>query len=146
MDVSKIRFVKQLFINGRFVDSIKKQTFDVINPNDETVLATIQKAGKEDVDAAVDAARTAFDKGPWTRMDAADRARCLFRLADLVEKHRDDLATVEAINNGKPAHIAKVADLELAHRCYRYYGGWADNKIKGHTSPIEGNFKLYTRR
>lgn len=145
MDISKIRFVKQLFINGRFVDSIKKNTLDVINPNDESVLATIQRAGKEDVDAAVDAARTAFEKGPWGRMDAIDRAACLFRLADLVEKNAGDLAVVEAINNGKPAHIAKAADLTLTHRCYRYYGGWAD-KIKGHVSPIEGNFNLYTRR
>ena len=78
-------------------------------------------------------------------MDAVDRSRCLFRLADLVEKHQDELAAIEGINNGKPAHIAKIADLNLSHRTYRYYGGWCD-KIKGHTSPIEGNFNLYTRR
>jgi aldehyde dehydrogenase (NAD+) len=145
MDISKLRFVKQLFINGRFVNAVKGQTFDVINPNDESVLATIQRGGKEDIDAAVDAARNAFDKGPWRTMDAVDRAGCLFRLADLVEKNSNQLAEIEAINNGKPAHIAKMADLTLAHRCYRYYAGWAD-KIKGHTSPIEGNFNLYTRR
>ena len=78
-------------------------------------------------------------------MDAIDRARCLYRLADLVEKHQDELAAIEGVNNGKPAHIAKIADLNLSHRCYRYYAGWCD-KIKGHTSPIEGNFNLYTRR
>ena len=94
MDISKLRFAKQLFINGRFVDSIKRHTLDVINPNDESVLTTVQKAGKEDVDAAVHAARTAFDKGPWTKMDAIDRAGCLFRLANLIEKNIDELATI----------------------------------------------------
>ena len=145
MDISKIRFVRQLFINGRFVDSINKSTLNVINPNDESVLTTIQKAGKEDVDFAVDAARNAFEKGPWGRMDATDRARCLFKLADLIEKNAEELAVVEAINNGKPAHIAKMVDVPMSHSCYRYYAGWAD-KIKGHVSPIEGNFNLYTRR
>lgn len=135
MNISKLRFVKQLFINGRFVDSAKKETFDVINPNDETVLATMQRGGTADIDAAVDAARNAFEKGPWRTMDAYDRGACLLRLADLVDKHADELAAIEAINNGKPASIARVADLFLTPRCYRYYGGWAD-KIKGHTSPI----------
>jgi acyl-CoA reductase-like NAD-dependent aldehyde dehydrogenase len=60
MDISKLRFVKQLFINGRFVNSAKNQTFSVINPNDETVLAEIQRGSTEDIDAAVSAARHAF--------------------------------------------------------------------------------------
>lgn len=55
------------------------------------------------------------------------------------------MATIEAINNGKPAHVAKAAEIDLVLKCYRYYAGWAD-KIKGHTSPIEGNFNLYTLR
>ena len=108
-------------------------------------MATIQRGGTQDIDAAVEAARNAFDKGPWTRMDAFDRATCLYKLADLIEKNADELATMESVNNGKPAHIARVADLNLVHRVYRYYAGWPD-KIKGHTSPIEGNFNLYTRR
>jgi len=108
-------------------------------------LATIQKGTKEDIDAAVSAARHAFEKGPWSRMAASDRALCLFRLADLVEKHAHELAAIEAINNGKPAHIAKIADLVLSTKTYRYYGGWAD-KIKGSTLPISGPFNLSTRR
>lgn len=145
MDVSKLRFIKQLFINGKFVNAAKGQTFDVINPNDESVLAKIQKGTSEDIDSAVDAARNAFENGPWRTMDAYQRGNCLIRLADLVEKNAGDLAVIEAINNGKPAHIAKVADLHLAHKCYRYYGGWAD-KIRGSTLPIEGPFNLYTRK
>lgn len=118
---------------------------DVINPNDQTVLASVQRGSPEDIDAAVDAARTAFEKGPWRRMDAIERARCLFRLADLVEKNGDNLAAVEAINNGKPVHIARMADVNQTHMNYRYYGGWVD-KIRGQTIPIEGNFNLSTRR
>ena len=68
-------------------------------------------------------------------MDAIDRARCLFRLADLVEKNSEELSQIEAINNGKPATIAKMGDLAVAEKVYRYYGGWAD-KIRGHTIPI----------
>ena len=145
MNVSKLNFVKQLFIGGRFVNAAKGRTFDVINPNDETVLASIQRGTNEDIDAAVDAARNALEKGPWGRMDANERGRCLYRLADLIEQNTSSLGDIEAINNGKPAHIAKIADLPLTHSVYRYYAGWPD-KIKGHTSPIEGNFNLYTRR
>lgn len=78
-------------------------------------------------------------------MDPTDRARCLFRLADLVEKHAGELAAIEAINNGKPVEVAKAADLTLTHRCYRYYGGWVD-KIRGHTIAMDGPFNLSTRR
>jgi aldehyde dehydrogenase (NAD+) len=78
-------------------------------------------------------------------MDPTDRARCLFRLADLVEKHASELATIEAINNGKPVEVAKAADLTLTHRCYRYYAGWVD-KIRGHTIAMDGPFNLSTRR
>lgn len=108
-------------------------------------MATIQKGSSLDIDIAVKAAREAFEKGPWARMDPYDRSRCIFKLADLIEKHSDELAAIEAVNNGKPVEIAKAADLPLTHRCYRYYAGWVD-KIKGHTSPMDGPFNLSTRR
>jgi aldehyde dehydrogenase (NAD+) len=78
-------------------------------------------------------------------MDPTDRARCLFRLADLIEKNAAELAAIEAINNGKPVEVAKAADLTLTHRCYRYYGGWVD-KIRGHTIAMDGPFNLSTRK
>lgn len=70
MDISKLKFIKQLFINGRFVNSVKNQTFDVINPYDETILTQVQRGSNEDIDIAVQAARTAFEKGPWRTIDA----------------------------------------------------------------------------
>lgn len=97
------------------------------------------------MDSAVHAARTAFDKGPWPRMDAVDRAGCLFRLANLIEKNLEELAAIESINVGKPIFYAKVVDTSFTAMVYRYYAGWVD-KIRGHTLPIEGNFNLYTRK
>lgn len=142
---NNLKFVKQLFINGKFVNGVKGQTFDIVNPNDESVLTTIQRGTTEDIDLAVKAASEAFEKGPWSRMDPTDRARCLFKLADLVEANAGELAAIEAINNGKPVEVAKAADLTLTHRCYRYYGGWVD-KIRGSTIAMDGPFNLSTRK
>lgn len=139
------RIVKNLFIGGKFVRPINGKTFDVINPSDESVLATIDRGGNEDIDLAVKHARDAFEKGPWSRIDPSDRAEMLCRLADLIKKNADELAALEAINNGKPATIAKAADLTLAHRCYRYYAGFAD-KIRGSTINTDGPFLTYTKK
>lgn len=78
-------------------------------------------------------------------MDPSDRARCLFKLADLIEANADRLAKVEAINNGKPYSLAKALDLTLTSRIYRYYAGWVD-KVRGCTIPMDGPFNLSTRK
>jgi aldehyde dehydrogenase (NAD+) len=78
-------------------------------------------------------------------MDPTDRARCLFRLADLIERDADELAKIEALNNGKPYGLAKALDVDLTHKIFRYYGGWVD-KIKGNTISMDGPFSLSTRK
>ncbi len=78
-------------------------------------------------------------------MNPSDRQRCIYRLADLVEKHADELATIESLDNGKPKHIALAADVNLSHRCYRYYAGWVD-KIVGSTINADGPFFAYTTK
>ena len=78
-------------------------------------------------------------------MPASERAQIMMRFADLIEKNADELATLEALNNGKPASIARAADLNLTHKCYRYYGGWVE-KIRGHTMAMEGPFFAYTKK
>ena len=94
---------------------------------------------------AVNAAVAAFDrKSPWRKMDASDRGQLLYKLADLIEKHRVELATLESLDNGKPYHIAYMADLHLCIKCLRYYAGWAD-KIQGKVVPVDGNFLTYVR-
>src|SRR5947199_10715269 len=66
------------------------------------------------------------------------------KLADLVEKHADELAQLEALDNGKPYHVARAADLPLTIACYRYYAGWAE-KNHGKTIPVSGNYFTYTK-
>jgi aldehyde dehydrogenase (NAD+) len=136
---------KKLLINGKFVPSVTGKTFDTYCPATEDRICSVADASVEDVNLAVKAARTAFDEGPWRRMSAFERGNCLFRLADLMEKHQDELAALEALDNGKPFTFAKAADIALCIKTYRYYGGWAD-KIHGQTIPISGNYFCYTRK
>lgn len=145
MNIPNLRFVTKHFINGKFVEGIKGQTFELINPATEEIFAKVHKGTAEDIDLAVAAAREAFDNGPWGRMDPTDRARCLFKLADLIERDADDLAKIQALNNGKPYGLAKALDVDLTHKIFRYYGGWVD-KIKGNTISMDGPFSLSTRK
>ena len=135
----------QCFIGGKWIDSASGKTFATIHPATEEVIAEVAEGDKEDVDLAVDAARQAFDSGPWRTMDARDRGRLMYKLADLMEEEIDNLAAIETLDNGKPISDARAADIPLAIDCIRYYAGWAD-KIQGSTVPIRGNHFCYTRR
>jgi aldehyde dehydrogenase (NAD+) len=116
-----------------------------VNPSTGEVICQVAEADGADVNLAVKAARAAFDsKSPWRRMSAAERGRLLNRLADLMEKHADELAKLESLDNGKPYSMAKAADLPLSVACYRYYAGWAD-KVQGKTIPVAGDYFCYTR-
>jgi aldehyde dehydrogenase (NAD+) len=134
----------KMLINGKWVDSVSGKTFETLNPTTGQPIARVAEGDKADVDKAVKAARHAFEKGPWRKMNARERGKCLYKLADLVEKHADELAALETLDNGKPIRDAKGADLPLAIDCYRYYAGWAD-KIEGKTIPVNGPFFCYTR-
>lgn len=136
--------VTQLLIDGKFVNSASGKTFDTFNPATEEKITSVQESGVEDVNRAVKAARKAFDQGPWRRMAASERGRLLYKLADLMEKHQDELAALEALDNGKPVSMAKAGDIALCIKTYRYYAGWAD-KIHGQTIPISGPFHCYTK-
>ena len=135
---------KKLLINNEWVNSISGKTFATINPATGEEICQVAEADAADVDKAVHAARVAFETGPWHKTSGSQRAQLLHRLADLIEKHADELAQLEALDNGKPYFIASVADLPLTVACYRYYAGWAD-KIQGKTIPINGDFFCYTR-
>ena len=134
-----------MFIGGKWQESLGGKRFPTINPVNETVIAELPEGNQADVDAAVKAARKAFESGPWHTMDARDRGRLMNKLADLMEKNLDELAALETLDNGKPISDAKAADLPLAIDCLRYYAGWAD-KLTGDTIPIRGNYFCYTRR
>ncbi|KAK5971923.1 Mitochondrial aldehyde dehydrogenase 2, partial [Trichostrongylus colubriformis] len=134
-----------LFINDEWVDAVSKKTFETFDPATGKLITAVAEADKEDVDKAVKAASEAFRLGsPWRRMDAAQRGVLMHKLADLMERDRVFLASLETLDNGKPYAIAYNADLPLAINCIRYYAGWAD-KHHGKTIPIAGDYFTYTR-
>lgn len=109
----------------------------------EEVITQVAAADKEDVDLAVKAARKAFEDGPWRKMSGRQRGRILYKLADLMEQHAEELAALETLDNGKPLSASKAADIPLSIDHYRYFAGWAD-KIHGKTIPVDGNYFAYT--
>lgn len=133
-----------LFIGGKWRPSVSGKTFSTLNPATGETICQVAEGDKADIDLAVKAARQAFESGPWPKMNASERGRLLQRLADLIEEHREELAALEALDNGKPYRDAYNADLPLTIKCYRYYAGWAD-KVHGKTIPIEGPYFCYTR-
>jgi aldehyde dehydrogenase (NAD+) len=139
-----IQTATKLLINTEWVSSVSGKTFPTINPATGEEIAQVAEADAADVNKAVKAARHAFEKGPWRKMAASERGRLLNRLADLIEKHADELAALETLDNGKPVAVARAADLPLTIACYRYYAGWAD-KVQGKTIPIAGDYFCYTR-
>ncbi len=135
----------QCFIDGQWLPAASGKTFDTIDPATEETIASVAEGDAEDVDAAVKAARHALEHGPWATMDARERGRLMYKLADLIEDELDELAALESLDNGKPIKDAKAADLPLVIDCLRYYAGYAD-KIHGQTIPIRGNYFCYTRK
>jgi acyl-CoA reductase-like NAD-dependent aldehyde dehydrogenase len=134
----------KLLINGNQVDAASGETFEVINPATNETLASVAKAGREDVDAAVAAAREAFDKGKWVRMGAARRASILYKVAQIMRDRSNEIAHLEVTNNGKAIGQAK-AELSQAIEDFEFFAG-AATKIMGNTIPVPGNFLNYTVR
>jgi acyl-CoA reductase-like NAD-dependent aldehyde dehydrogenase len=133
----------KLFIGGDWVDAADGGTFVSYNPATGEVLTEVAEAGAEDVDRAVAAARAAFE-GPWRSMNAQDRARMIWRLADAIDAHHDELARLESLDNGKPVREAQI-DIRLTAETYRYYAGWV-TKLEGETIPVPGRVLNYTLR
>ncbi|KAK4715798.1 hypothetical protein R3W88_014136 [Solanum pinnatisectum] len=133
----------KLFINGQFVDSASGKTFPTLDPRTGEVIAHIAEGDAEDINRAVAAARKAFDEGPWPRMTAYERSKILLRLADLIEKHNDQIATLETWDTGKPYAQAAKIEVPMVVRLLRYYAGWAD-KIHGMTIPADGPYHVQT--
>ena len=134
---------RQLFIAGEFVDAASGETLATRNPHDDSVIAEVAVAGREDVDRAVAAAQRAFPA--WSRMAAADRGRILLKLADLIEANGEELARLESLDTGHPLRDSRGLDVPRTAGCYRYFGGMAD-KFQGETIPVEAGFLNYTLR
>ncbi|GLH15904.1 Probable methylmalonate-semialdehyde dehydrogenase [acylating], mitochondrial [Gryllus bimaculatus] len=130
-----LHFPNQLFINGEFVDAVPNTTLDSINPHDESVICKVQCASKDDVNKAVQAAKRAFEDGEWSKISARERGHLLFRLADLMDAHREELASIESLDSGAVYTLALKTHVGMSIETWRYFAGWCD-KIQGSTIPI----------
>jgi len=142
---------RQLFINGQWTDAASGKTFETPNPATGAALANVAEGDAEDIDRAVQAARKAFDDGPWSRMTPSERGRIIWRIGDLILEHAEELAQLESLDNGKPYAVALAADVPLAADLFHYMAGWA-TKIEGNSINISvpympgANFHSYTLR
>src|SRR5437899_4045541 len=120
----------KLFIGGKWVDAAAGKTFPTINPATGETITTIAEGDERDAAAAVEAARKAFESGPWPEMSASDRARLLWKLGDLVDKYNEELGTLETLDNGKPVFESRQIDMPMVAEVFRYFAGWATKDRK----------------
>lgn len=138
---------KQMLINGRWESALSGKTFPVVNPATGETIAYAAEGDKADIDKAVLAARAALESKAWANMTPSDRGKLVWRIGDLILKYADELAELEALDNGKPLTVARAADVALSADIFHYMAGWA-TKLHGMTIPISassGNFLSYTR-
>uniref|UniRef100_A0A671WHG7 10-formyltetrahydrofolate dehydrogenase n=1 Tax=Sparus aurata TaxID=8175 RepID=A0A671WHG7_SPAAU len=130
-----VKMPYQCFINGKFEDAENGKSYGTINPTDGSTICKVSYASVGDVDRAVAAAKEAFDNGPWGRMNPRDRGSLLYKLADLMEEHQEELATIESIDSGAVYTLALKTHVGMSIQTFRYFAGWCD-KIQGKTIPI----------
>lgn len=130
----EISIPTQLFINGEFVDAEKRRTLDIVNPTNEDVLCKVACASPQDVNNAALAAHKAF-YGPWRQLSARQRGQLMLKLADLMEEHKEELATIEAVDSGAVYTLALKTHIGMSIDVWRYFAGWCD-KIQGNTIPV----------
>ncbi|MEO8778652.1 MAG: aldehyde dehydrogenase family protein [Rhodanobacter sp.] len=143
-------FLKQshgLYIDGRWMPAQSGETFTTENPATGETIARISAGAEADIDLAVSAARKAFERGPWSSMPPAARARMIEKLADAIEAHAEDFALIESIDNGMPFMSARMFNVGGAVGALRYNAGWA-TRLGGETSSpsIPGEWHAYTLR
>ncbi|MCF6215177.1 MAG: aldehyde dehydrogenase family protein [Emcibacter sp.] len=126
---------RKMLVNGQWVTSASGKSFDTLDPSTGGVIVQVAEGDKEDIDRAVTAARAAFEDGLWPSMNPTDRARCMYRLADLMEENADILAELEALDNGKNVAVARAVDVQVAIDYIRYMAGWP-TKIMGNVLPL----------
>ena len=144
-DAEKLAYRNQAFINGKYVPAKSGKTFDCINPANGQTLAKIAECDEADVDLAVKAARAAFDKGVWRDEAPAKRKKVLLRFAELIHKHRDELALLETLDMGKPIGDSWSGDIPGSANCIAWYAEAID-KTYDEVAPTPGDsLALVTR-
>ncbi|HAY09402.1 MAG TPA: aldehyde dehydrogenase, partial [Thauera sp.] len=126
---------KRMLIGSEWLEAVGGGVLEVVDPASAQVFASVPAGEAADIDRAVAAARKAFEQGEWPRMRPVDRERLLLRLADLVEANAQELAEIEALDNGKPVTMARAVDVALVVDFLRYMAGWA-TKLEGSTMEV----------
>src|SRR5215471_9923084 len=143
-----VRTPRKMLIGGKWVDAVSGKTFETYNPATGEILAHVAEGDKADVELAVKAARKAFESGPWPELSPSERGRLLWKLAELIDQHHEELAELETLDNGKPVFFSRMVDVPTASDAFRYYAGWA-TKVEGSTIPISApgaKYLAYTLR
>jgi aldehyde dehydrogenase (NAD+) len=135
----------KLFIDGKYEDAVSGRSIPVMNPATGDQLATVPDAGPEDVDRAVDAARRSFEGRVWRGIQASQRERIIWRIGEMIQENKEELAMLESLNNGKTFREALRGDIPPASDIFFYYAGWV-RKICGETIPVDGDYLNYTMR
>ncbi len=136
----------ELLIDGAHAPAADGRTFETLDPATARPITTVAQAGPEDVDRAVQAARRALENGPWRSLSAADRGRAISRLAGLIEDSADELAELEALDNGKPVKLAKLVDVASSVAHFHHFAGWPERTF-GETIPVrQPDMLCYTRK
>jgi len=135
----------EIFVAGKWQAPISGETYQPINPANEEPVGAVGKADERDIDAAVAAARKAFDEGPWPKMGAHERGRIVWRLGDLITQHLDEMAKLESLCTGKTMFDSGKVEIPFAAEVFRYFGGWA-SKIHGETLALRDNAFTFTLR
>jgi acyl-CoA reductase-like NAD-dependent aldehyde dehydrogenase len=134
----------KMVIAGRSVDATSGETFGVVDPSTGKTFTEVPRAGVPDVDAAVAAAREAFEDKRWSGMRPGKRSEILYKIGELIKKNIGELAQLEAIDAGKPVSLAS-GEMWMAGEVFRYYSGWP-TKIFGETNPTTEDMFVYTLR
>src|SRR5260221_9481709 len=135
----------QHFINNEFVDSLGGGTFEPLNPDTNEPIGTVADGQPDDIDRAVKAARRAFDAGPWPRLSPEARAKHLRRIADLIEKHAEEIADREIMDTGIPIRQIKGGAIPRAAYNFNYFADMT-NRLTGESYPVGDSFLNYSLR
>lgn len=131
---------RRMLIDNEWVEAASGRSFDTLNPATGTVLGQVPAGEAADIDRAVAAARRAFESPAWRDIVPAQRARLLWKMADLMEQHIDELAELETLDQGKPIWVGRYAEIPGAIEQFRYFAGQA-MRIEGTTIPTSINYQ-----
>jgi aldehyde dehydrogenase (NAD+) len=135
----------EIFVAGKWQAPTAGETYQPVNPANEQLLPPVGKGDERDIDAAVAAARKAFDEGPWPRMSPHERGRIVWKLGDLIQANLDEMAKLESLCTGKTMFDSGKVEIPFAAEVFRYYAGWA-TKIHGETLPLRDTAFTFTLR